>query len=137
MSGESYYYQQVVLKKVIFGTTYQVAKSTHQTRKDYYEHLISIPSENSSIELTTTRANASTLDDILDPDRGARFTRRKLKIMMDNANKNQLNVYNYIKYELVTNSAFFVSRAAGTDKPYILRMFERYYRLKGFKVSAM
>ena len=89
------------------------------------------------IEPVTARANVSTIDDIFDLDRGARVTKRELKIMLDNANEDQTNVYNHIKYELVTNSSVFVSGAAGTGKSYILRMFERYFRLKGFKAGTL
>lgn len=137
MNGDSFYYQQIVFKKVIFKTTYHNAKGAHPTWKDYYEYLIRIPVEEGGIEPATARANISKIDDILDLDRGAKITKKELKIMLDNANKDQTNVYNYIKYELVTNSAVFVSGAAGTGKSYILRMFERYFRLKGFKVSAL
>lgn len=137
MNGDSFYYQQVVLKKVIFNTTHQNVKGAHQTWKDYYEHLISIPLEEGGIEPATARANVSTIDGILDLDRGESVTKRELKIMLDNANEDRINVYNHINYKLVINSAVFVSGTAGTGKSYILRMFERYFRLKGFKVCAL
>lgn len=130
MNSDSFYYQQVVFKEAIFNTTYQNVKGAHQTWEDYYEHLISIPLEEGGIEPATARSkNVSTINDIiLDLDRGARVTKRELKIMLDNANEDQINVYNHIKYELVTNSAVFVSGAAGTGKSYII------LRLTGYKV---
>ncbi|CEP08074.1 hypothetical protein [Parasitella parasitica] len=92
MNSESFYYQQVVLKKVIFNTPYQESKVTHQTWKDYYEHLISIPLKESGIKPATARANVSTIDDTLDLDGRARVTKREPKIMLDNANEDQANV---------------------------------------------
>jgi len=50
-------------------TTYQEAKSAHESWKDYYEYLlllISIPVEEGGIEPSTRRTNVSSFDDILD-----------------------------------------------------------------------
>jgi hypothetical protein len=134
MNGDSFYYQQVVTKKVIYDTTFEKAKGSYHTWKDYYEYLISLPLEEGGIEPATSRSNISTINDINDIDRGEKITRSELKIMLKNSNSDQKSIYNQIKHELEVNSVAFVSGAAGTGKSYILRMFERYYRLKGFKV---
>ncbi|CEP09614.1 hypothetical protein [Parasitella parasitica] len=136
MNGETFYYQQVVTKKAIFGTTFQNAKGAYHTWKDYYEHLISIPVEEGGIEPSPGRTNVQTIDDIIDLDRGETVTKQELKIMLNNANNDQKSIYNQIKNEMEVNSAVFVSGAAGTGKSYVLRMLERYYRLKGYKVCT-
>ncbi|CEP08663.1 hypothetical protein, partial, partial [Parasitella parasitica] len=137
MNGESFYYQQVVTKKAIFNTTFQKAKGNFASWKDYYEYLITLPLEEGGIEPSTSRVNVSSIDDILDLDRGDKVTKMELKLMLRNANEDQKSIYNHVKNELEINSAAFISGAAGVGKSYVLRMFERYYRLKGYKVYKL
>lgn len=134
MNGEPFYYQQIVTKKVIYNTTFEKAKGTYHTWKDYYQHLISIPVSRGGIEPWVGRSNIRNIDDVIDFDRGDRYTKKELKIMLNAANEDQKSIYEQIKYEVEINSVAFASGAAGTGKSYVLRMLERHYRLRGFKV---
>lgn len=135
MNGESYYYQQVVLKKAIFNTTFEESKNIYHSWKDYYEYLISLPLEEGGIPVYS-RANVTRLDDIAEFNRGPHITKQELELMVAAANIDQKSIYNQIKYEMKNNSTAFISGAAGTGKSYVLRMLERYYRLCGFKVRS-
>lgn len=134
MNGESYYYQQIVTKKAIFNTTFEEAKGMYHTWKDYYSHLISIPVEEGGIPVHDRVNNIRSVDDVSETNRGDAVTKQELKILYRKANVDQKSIYAMIKSELVVNSTSFVSGAAGTGKSFVLRMLERYYRLKGFKV---
>lgn len=94
MNGETFYYQQIETKKAIFDTTFEDAKGTYHTWKDYHEHLTSILAEEGSIEPSAGRSNVRTIDDISDLDRREKVTKRKLKIILDSANEDQKSIYN-------------------------------------------
>lgn len=80
------------------------------------------------------RINIQSLNDVADVERGLEVCQEELIVMLKSANDNQKSVYKHIIYELVTNSTAFLSGAAGTGKSFVLRMLERHYRLKGYKV---
>lgn len=57
--------------------------------------------------------------------------------MLRSANDDQKSVYKQVKREMEHNSATFISGAAGTGKSFVLRILERHYRLKGYKVTTL
>lgn len=151
MNGESFYYQQVVTKKAIFRTTFEKEKGAMRSWEgklgnvlcsyksliifqtlDYYEYLINLPEGGIEVH---RRVNIQSLNDVADVERGLETCRGELIAMLTSANNSQRSVYKQIIYELRTNSTAFVSGAAGTGKSFVLRMLERHYRLKGYKVS--
>jgi Mrp family chromosome partitioning ATPase len=81
------------------------------------------------------RVNVNSLEDVTDAERGLDAARDELKIMLKSANTTQKNIYSQLIREMRTNSVSFVSGAAGTGKSFLLRMYERHYRLKGYKVT--
>lgn len=93
--------------------------------------------EEGGIIPTPGRSNITNISDINDLNRGEKVTRKELKVMLRNANPEQESVFRQVKNEFETSSITFVSDAAATGNSYILRMFERYYRLKGFKVCVL
>lgn len=80
------------------------------------------------------KVNIQSVDDISDLDRGLETTKVELRMMLSSSKGDQKSVYHSLIYEMQVNSVAFVSGAAGTGKSYILRMLERYYKLKGYKV---
>lgn len=110
----------------------QVFNSLNIQNIDYYEYLINLPEGGIEVH---RRVNINSLDDVVDIERGLDTCREELIAMLNSANKSQRSIYKQIIYELRTNSTAFVSGAAGTGKSFVLRMFERHYRLKGYKVS--
>ncbi|KAL7319922.1 hypothetical protein PS15m_003000 [Mucor circinelloides] len=72
MNGESYYYQQIVTKRSIFGRTFEKDRGAYPTWKDYYEHLISIPAEEGGIMPPAGRFNIRNISDI---NRGDKITK--------------------------------------------------------------
>lgn len=78
--------------------------------------------------------NINNLSDVNDFERGPEVARSELDIMLGNANDYQKSAFARVNIELTNNSIVFVSGAAGTGKSYLLRMFERHYRLEGYKV---
>ena len=78
--------------------------------------------------------NINSLTDVNDFERGADVTQAELRIMYNNANESQKSVFDRVNVELIHNSVSFVSGAAGTGKSYLLKMFERHYKLEGYKV---
>ncbi|CEP10255.1 hypothetical protein, partial, partial [Parasitella parasitica] len=99
MSGDSFYYQQIVTKRAIFATTFLEDKGRYMTWKDYYEHLINIPIDQGGIE-PHGQSSVSSVDDLSDLDRGNDVTRQELQIMMQSANDDQKNVYRQVKREM-------------------------------------
>lgn len=81
------------------------------------------------------RMNIQSVNDVVDAERGMHACREELIAMLKSANTSQKSVYKQTIYELRNNSTVFVSGAAGTGKSYVLRMLERHYKLKGYKVS--
>lgn len=79
--------------------------------------------------------NIQSLNDVADIERGLQVCKDELKVMMSTAEEDQKSIYHQLIREMKTNSASFVSGAAGTGKSYILRMLERYYKVKGYKVK--
>lgn len=136
MNGDSFYYQQIVTKRAIFGATFHEDKERYLTWKDYYEYLISIPVDQGGIE-PHERSSVTCIDDISDLDRGNDVTRQELQLMLRSANDDQKSVYKQVKREMEHNSATFISGAAGTGKSFVLRILERHYRLKGYKVTTL
>ncbi|CEP13923.1 hypothetical protein [Parasitella parasitica] len=57
--------------------------------------------------------------------------------MYSNANDSQKSIFNRVNIELINNSVTFVSGAAGTGKSYLLKMFERHYKIEGYKIFKM
>ncbi|KAI8635834.1 hypothetical protein BD408DRAFT_448861 [Parasitella parasitica] len=111
MSGDSFYYQQIVTKRAIFATTFMDDKGRYMTWKDYYEHLIRIPVDQGGIEPHGVR-NITSVDDISDLDRGHDITRQEIQLMLRSANEDQTSVYKQVKREMGHNSVAFVSGAA-------------------------
>lgn len=99
---------------------------------DYYEYLINL--EEGGIEIHRM-VNVQSLNDVVDAERGLDVARAELISMLESANISQKSIYKQTIYELRNNTTVFVSGAAGTGKSYVLRMLERHYKLKGFKVS--
>ncbi|KAG1023847.1 hypothetical protein G6F43_014189 [Rhizopus delemar] len=115
MNGESFYYQQVVLKKAVFGITFEELRSGFISWKDYYEHLINLGVENGGIEVHR-RVNIQTVDDVVDDERGLQVSQDELIVMFKAANTDQKSIFKQLVREMRTNSAAFVSGAAGTGK---------------------
>lgn len=99
---------------------------------DFYEHLINLPVGGITPH---RRVNVNSVDDVSEAERGLDTSRAELMVMLNNANASQKSVYTQVIRDFRTNSVAFVSGAAGTGKSYVLRMFERHYRLKGYKVT--
>ena len=79
--------------------------------------------------------NIQSVANVSDVERGLEVARDELKVLLGTANGDQKAIYRQVKNELKINSCAFVSGAAGTGKSYLLRMIERYYRLKGYKIK--
>ncbi|KAG2191493.1 hypothetical protein INT47_013068 [Mucor saturninus] len=109
MNSQSFYYQQIVTKKPIFNTTFENEKGPIRSWKDYYEYLINL--EEGGIEVHR-RLNIQSVNDVVDAERACMLVLRN-------------------------NSTVFVSGAAGTGKSYVLRMLERHYEMKGYKVFKL
>ncbi|CEP08961.1 hypothetical protein, partial, partial [Parasitella parasitica] len=136
VNGEKYYYQQIVLNKAIFGTTFVNSKGRFPSWRDYFEHLVSLGSENGGISIERSY-NINNLSDVGDFERGPEATQAELDVMYANANESQKSIFDRVKIELIVNSVTFVSGAAGTGKSYLLKMFERHYKLEGYKIFKL
>lgn len=95
--------------------------------------MLSIGPENGGISVDRSY-NINNLSDVNDFERGPEVTRSELTVMYENANDSQKSIFNRVKIELVNNSVTFVAGAAGTGKSYTLKMFERHYKIEGYKV---
>ncbi|KAG1538640.1 hypothetical protein G6F51_009647 [Rhizopus arrhizus] len=122
VNGEKYYYQQIVFNKAIFKTTFIAEKGNYSSWRDYFEHLVFIGPENGGISVSRSY-NISNLSDVSDFERGPEIARSELNVI--------------INVELANNSVTFVSGAAGTGKSYLLKMFERHYKIEGYKIFKM
>lgn len=101
---------------------------------DYYAHLISIPEEFGGISVDDRILNIQELSDVRDSERGQDATQSELRVMLNNANISQKDIFENVVAELQTNTVAFISGAAGTGKSYLLKIFERHYILQGYKV---
>lgn len=100
---------------------------------DYFEYLVYLGPENGGISVSRSY-NIQNLSDVNDSERGPRVAQSELDVVYSNANDSQKSIFNRVNIELTTNSIAFVSGAAGTGKSYLLKMFERHYKLEGYKV---
>lgn len=99
--------------------------------------MVSIPEARGGISATDRPSNIESMNDIRDAERGPDATLAELKVMLDNANKSQKAIYEDVTVELQTNTMAIISGAAGTGKSYLLKMFERHYKLQEYKVSIL
>ncbi|CEP08738.1 hypothetical protein [Parasitella parasitica] len=113
VNGEKYYYQQIVLNKVIFGSTFIIEKGSFPLWRDYFEFLVSLGPANGGISVNRSY-NINNLADISDFERGIEVTQSELSVMYSNANDSQKSIFNRVNIELINNSVTFVSGAAGT-----------------------
>lgn len=74
------------------------------------------------------------MSDVRDSERGQDATQSELRVMLNNANISQKDIFENVVAELQTNTVAFISGAAGTGKSYLLKIFERHYILQGYKV---
>lgn len=95
--------------------------------------MVSLGPDNGGI-LINRSYNISNLSDVNDFERGIDVTQSELNIMYSNANATQKSIFDRVNVELAHNTVTFVSGAAGTGKSYLLKMFERHYKLDGYKV---
>lgn len=102
---------------------------------DYFEHLISRSEEDGGISVDRSD-NIQNVNDVNDFERGPEVARSELDVMYAAANDSQKSVFNRVNIELACNSMVFISGAAGTGKSYLLKMFERHYKIKGYKVNC-
>lgn len=96
--------------------------------------MVSLGPENGGIHINRSY-DISNLSDVNDFERGLDVTQSELEIMYTNANETQKSIFDRVNVELAHNSVTFVSGAAGTGKSYLLKMFERHYKIKGYKVK--
>lgn len=79
--------------------------------------------------------NIDSLSDVADIERGLDVCRQELAMMHTMANQSQKSIFAQVNNELELNSMAIVSGAAGTGKSFVLRMFERHYKLQDYKVN--
>lgn len=96
--------------------------------------MISIPEEEGGICASERNLEINNLDDISDAERGHEATENELQVMLENANSSQKAIFEDTLAELETNTTAFISGAAGTGKSYLLKMFERRFKLDKYKV---
>ncbi|CEP16628.1 hypothetical protein [Parasitella parasitica] len=101
---------------------------------DYFEFLVSLGPANRGISVNRSY-NIKSLADISDFERGIEVTQSELSVMYSNANDHQNSIFNRVNIALINSSVTFVSGAAGTGKSYLLKMFERHYKIEGYKVK--
>lgn len=83
------------------------------------------------------RVNIQSLNDITDAERGIDVAKQELDLLIACATSDQKSVYNQIIYEMKTNSVTFLCGAAGSGKSFLLKMFERHYKINGYKVRVL
>lgn len=129
--GEAYYYQQIVIHhKLRINQTFEDARGTRSWR-EYYTYLV----DQNAIPVRDP--NVSSLNDVSDTERGIEVAKIELDLMFQQSFPSQKKIFYRVIRDLKLNSCAFVSGAAGTGKSFLLKMFERHYRIQGYHVFKL